>query len=317
MDDNTTLVGATSYTKLQEILQRTYNHIEEHLINLEMAINREKTQLTIMSNNKEEQNISIKAGDKIIQHQSSLKVLGFRFGENGKMDDFLWKGENSLVRGLKTKTSMLRIIKPYVNKEQLANIGNMVINSAILYAAPLWAQTGAGNINKIQVAQTKAARQILWCGRTKKDKITHRQDSLDQVGWLNVQQLLDMATINLVKKASKNESSTGINSMFSCNNNNNNKRTNEQNKVRTESTTKRKTTNILERGSSLFNSLPNNLRTKMSTHKFKFELKNHIKEHNHLPRNSPKKRKKQPTKPSQVWGLTNHPTTTSPPQLNM
>ena len=46
VDDNTVMVGAPTYDQLKELLQTTYNKPEEHPIKLEMAINREKTQLT-------------------------------------------------------------------------------------------------------------------------------------------------------------------------------------------------------------------------------------------------------------------------------
>ena len=179
---------------------------------------------------------------------------------------------------------MLRIIKPYVSINQLTNIGNMILNSAILYAAPLWAQTGTVNLNKIQVAQTKAAKQLLWSGRTKKNQITHRQETLDKAGWMNVQQLTNSATINLIRKAANNESSTGINSMFNYNSNNN-IRPNMRNKIKTEPTTRRRTPNILERGTQLFNQLPNELRERMSNHKFKSKLKEHSIDHDRLPNN--------------------------------
>ena len=284
VDDNTVMVGAQNYEELKKLLQTTYNKLEEHLIKLEMAINREKTQLTIMGKSLEGNKITIIAGEKQIQHQPSLQVLGFTFCEDGRMDEYLWKGNNNLIRSLRSKTSMLRIIKPYVSINQLTNIGNMILNSAILYAAPLWAQTGTVNLNKIQVAQTKAAKQLLWCGRTKKNQITHRQETLDKAGWMNVQQLTNSATINLIRKAANNESSTGINSMFNYNSNNN-IRPNMRNKIKTEPTTRRRTPNILERGTQLFNQLPNELRERMSNHKFKSKLKEHSIDHDRLPNN--------------------------------
>ena len=70
-------VAASSNARLKILLQTTYLKLERHLICLEMAINREKTQLTIMCPNQEGREITITAGEKKIKHQQSLKVLGF------------------------------------------------------------------------------------------------------------------------------------------------------------------------------------------------------------------------------------------------
>ena len=147
-------------------------------------------------------------------HQKTLKILGFLFNEDRKMDEFIWRGEGNLVRSIRKKQSMLRVIKPYTNPEQLSIIANAVVNSQILYLAPLWSMTTRANIDKIQVAQTKVARQILWSRRTKRQNKPHRQDVINQLSWLNVDQLEKSATIQIVRKSAMNRSTVKINDMF-------------------------------------------------------------------------------------------------------
>ena len=101
-----------------------------------------------------------------------------------------------------------------VTTNQLANIGSMTINSLILYAVPLWSLTGSINISRIQTAQIKAAKQILWTKRKSFKMTEYRQDILDKVEWLNVVQLTQQATINLVRRATKGSVSEGIKKMF-------------------------------------------------------------------------------------------------------
>ena len=91
-----------------------------------MAINREKTQMTIMCPHGEGREITIVAGEKTISHQTTLKILGFRFGEDGKMDNHLWKGEDNMIRSIRIKSSIIQVIKPYITPERLANIGGMI-----------------------------------------------------------------------------------------------------------------------------------------------------------------------------------------------
>ena len=283
VDDTSVLVAASTNARLKILLQNTYLKLERHLICLEMAINREKTQLTIMCPNEEGREITITAGEKKIKHQQSLTILGFQFAEDGKMDTYLWKGESNLTRAIRIKVSMMRVIKPFVSQKQLANIGNMVINSQILYMAPLWALTSQGNIEMIQKAQTKAARQLTWTRRIKYTEKIHRQDLMEKIGWLNVRQMLDQSTVNLVKKAAVNRASQEINNMFNLKENGNRRKA-QQFLIETENTTKRKGINILEQGKRIFNQLPIEMRNNtMNDYQFKKELKLHTKEHNLLP----------------------------------
>ena len=199
------------------------------------------------------------------------------------MDTYLWKGESNLTRAIRIKVSMMRVIKPFVSQKQLANIGNMVINSQILYMAPLWALTSQGNIEMIQKAQTKAARQLTWTRRIKYTEKIHRQDLMEKIGWLNVRQMLDQSTVNLVKKAAVNRASQEINNMFNLKENGNRRKA-QQFIIETENTTKRKGINILEQGKRIFNQLPIEMRNNtMNDYQFKKELKLHTKEHNLLP----------------------------------
>ena len=124
---------------------------------------------------KQGKQITIEAGGQNIKHQPSLRVLGFDFAEDGRMDTYIWKGTDNLLRSIQTKTSMVRAVKPYTSQEQLAYITNSTLNSQILYVAPLWSQTGENNIKKIQAAQTRAARLMVWSQRTRKIELEHRQ----------------------------------------------------------------------------------------------------------------------------------------------
>ena len=97
---------------------------------------------------------------------------------------------------------MLRVLKPYKQKSQ------------ITYLAPLWNLASRGNKNKVQTAQIKAARQLTWTKGAHNVQKSHRQDLLTSLGWMNIDQILNQATIQLVKKAATNQSSAAINRMY-------------------------------------------------------------------------------------------------------
>ena len=284
VDDTTALMAAQNNAQLKILIQTTFNNIESHLIDLGMAINQSKTQLTIMNPNKEGREITLEAGNQTITHQESLTVLGFQFSETGKMDNQIWKGTNNIIRSIRTKASMLRVIKPYTTTNQLALIANATVNSTILYVAPLWAQTGDNNIQRIQAAQTRIARLIFWKQRKRRTELEHRQVLFERLGWLNTTQLCNQATIQIVVKAINNKSSEEINHMFSWNNNGQ-KREQHNFLATTENTTKRKGPNLLDRGRDLFNRLPLDLRNNsLKPIKLKKELKSYILDNNQLTR---------------------------------
>ena len=112
--------------------------------------------------------------------------------------------------------------------------------------------------------------------------IDHRQDILDRIKWLNVVQLTQQATINLVRRSTRGTVSAGINKMFFIKKNET-KRKVLQNLVQTEKLTHRKVINIREKGSKLFNLLPHELRENMSDYKFKKELRFYTQHTNLLP----------------------------------
>ena len=70
-----------------------FNNLHHHLVNLGMAINTTKTQLLIFNPDKQGKQITIDANGTPIGHQKTLRVLGFNFSEDAKMDQQIWKGE--------------------------------------------------------------------------------------------------------------------------------------------------------------------------------------------------------------------------------
>ena len=131
IDDTTALVSARNYIDLTARLQETFDKIEEHLIELGMAINASKTQMMVFNPDSMGRNVAIEAGGKIIPHQNTLKILGFTFSQDAKMDEYIWKGNNNLIRSIHSKIFIIRVIKPFTSETQLANIGNLTINSQI------------------------------------------------------------------------------------------------------------------------------------------------------------------------------------------
>ena len=276
VDDTTGLAAAKDNESLQKILQQLYDKIEKHLQNLGMAINPEKTQVTVLNPDKEGKEVFIMAAGKIIKHQPKLTVLGFSFHEDRKMDEHLWRGENNLIKSLRSQQSMLRVIKPYTTKIQLGKIANAVVNSKITYLAPLWSLTSEANKERVQSAQTKILRQLNWTRRKSYKDKCHRQSLFEEWKWPNVEQLCRISTIQIVRKSALNMSTEELNSFYNFRNNDTCRLENSF-KIYTEKTTKRSATNILDKGRLYYNELPTDLRnTSLSQKLFKLKLKAHV-----------------------------------------
>ena len=175
-----------------------------------MVINAAKTQIMIINPPKEEppeQINSIIIENNIIQHQKTIRILGFNLSEDLSMDNQIWAGEKNVIKSMNSKIALLKTIKPYLSTEALGHIGSGLINSTILYGAPVWGFTTIKNLDMIQKVQTKAARLIMSKGWQKNKKKAHRQDTLDLLKWPNTKQIVTSAILNLTKKAIDQKSS--------------------------------------------------------------------------------------------------------------
>ena len=108
-----------------------------------------------------------------------------------KFDSHLWAGKDSMTKSLNQKIALLKNIKPFITQKALAQVGASLINSSILYAAPVWGATTKANIQKIQSLQTIVGKA--WQRNKNKQ---HRQELLDELNWPNVTQIIYSALLN-------------------------------------------------------------------------------------------------------------------------
>ena len=272
VDDLTIVAKATTTEGLQLEVQRIFHQVESYLTKLGMVINRDKTQLTVMTRNSEEKQIRIQAGNNIIYHQDEMRILGVTISCTMGFDGHIWKGNTNMIKSINVKSSMVKSLKQFVIPSKLAMIGNAVINSTISYAAPIWAGTTSKNIQMIQRAQIKAAKNLAgW--KMNLGLNEHRQETLDRLQWPNVMQLVNSATLNMTKRAIVSESSDKINRYF-LENQARNPRGNKGDYIKHRGRMSRNGKSLIERATVLFNNLNMELRdNNLSSKKFKMLLK--------------------------------------------
>ena len=157
--------------------------------------------------------LDVELEDTTIQHQKLIKILGITIGEDMGFDEHIWKGKTSITKSLHYKSSLIRTLKPFLPFHLLSQVGNAIINSTIQYCAPIWGPSSAGNRAKVQKAQIRAARIVTgkW---SREGRICHRQELLSKMNWPNIDQMVTIATMNLMKEAMTGHSSEGLNSLF-------------------------------------------------------------------------------------------------------
>ena len=197
VDDISILARAKTIPKLLKQLKSDYTKISEYLINHRMAINANKTQLMVLLPPKDKENLTITLEDNVIKHQDDIKVLGVTLSSNMKFDTHLCTGKKNVTQAINAKISLLKTLKPFISPKALALVGASLINSTILYAAPLWGSTTKTNLAKIQKAQTRAARVIKGRAWHRPKTKQHRQQLLDEMNWPNVEQIIKSSTANL------------------------------------------------------------------------------------------------------------------------
>ena len=212
VDDDTMIVRGKDINQLIANITSDYKNTRSFLINHRMVINDQKTQMMIINPRKDDIQTVDLNGNRIT-HQETIKILGMTLNQDLKWDSHLWKGSGHMARSIQVKSSLIKVIKPFIPEKMLFRVGQALINSTILYAAPIWGATTEENRNRVQAAQTRAAR-IATGEWNRKGKKSHRQQLLDRIGWLNVNQLIATSTLNLLKKSTHNETSFGLKKLF-------------------------------------------------------------------------------------------------------
>ena len=212
VDDLNVVAKGRTLLELKENIEDDLKRLETYLIDHKMVINTGKTQLMLINTKTEDSPFKVTINGQDIEHQEVMKILGITLSSDLKFDHHIWKGNQNMVKSVGFKISVLKTLKPFLPTKILAAVGNALVNSTIMYGAPLWGGTTSANIAKLQSAQVKAGRAITGSGP--KMKRTHRQQMFNQLNWPNVTQLIYASTLNLAKRGIEKKSSEGINNLF-------------------------------------------------------------------------------------------------------
>ena len=273
------VVRADSHEELLVKINKEFINLQTYLEDHHMKINANKTQVMFINNQTE---TPVIIGNTNVKPQQNIKILGLNISNDLKQNHQIWEGPKSVVRALNSKTQMIRGLRHLIPQKALAQVAGSLVNSTLLYGAPVWGATTTANIDRLQKAQMKAARAAYTTG--KRGKITHRQDILDSLCWPNVKQIIMTSTLNLLKSISKNESSHGLINSFSISNPKNPRSATGQ-RIDHKGPKNRTNTSFSTNSCMMHNLLPVNLKDKeISTKTFKQQIKLYSRTVNRLPK---------------------------------
>ena len=117
------------------------NMMKDYYTSNKLKINIDKTQIMLVGN-KEKTNGNIMVEDKLIENKPSMKILGTIFSEDGKFNNNVTIGTNSLLTQIKRRSSaIIRIAKSYDIKFKSQLIHALLLGK-IRYNIQTW-----GNVN--------------------------------------------------------------------------------------------------------------------------------------------------------------------------
>ena len=276
VDDHTSVVSGNTEEELLKNIQQEFIRIKTYLTEHKMQINPEKTQLMFLSPTESQKNKVIPIDGASLTHQNQIRILGMNISSDLKWDYHIKHGTANMLKSINAKNALIRSVRGLIPVNALGMIANNLINSTILYGAPIWAATSQENLDLIQKSQIRAARLVI-NQKWQKGKKSHRQNLLNKLNWPNVRQIIQSATLKLVHRATKLNISAGIISMF--------KiitpripRGNPTYTIRHNGNCKRSANNFTAFATATFNSLPPYLRCPSLTNKkFKKAIKSYTR----------------------------------------
>ena len=136
-------------------------------------------------------------GVPLVEDSSKCEMLlGCKIKSNLKWSDQVSYLSSRLVKRL-TALNYLKFICPFKIRKQITE---SMFNGILKYCLPLFGGMNVGEIRNLQLLQNKSARLV--CRAPSR---AHRQDLLEKLSWLNVNQQISYQTLLLIGKIRRNK----------------------------------------------------------------------------------------------------------------
>ena len=279
-DDTTYSCSSSDPDILSEKLTTKYKVIADFMVSNRLKLNDDKTHLMVMTTSKARRKmdpsnlVSITTPTEIILPSTCEKLLGCYIHQDMKWSEHLQDNEDNLMRSLSTRLGALKLLGRVASFKNRKMIADGILISKLSYLIALWGGCSSYLMKSLQIIQNKAARVV-----TKLDWSTPTKDLLKQCGWLSVNQLAVYHSVLMVHKVMQTKSPAYLYSMF-----------NSQYRYRTRQCDSGIIKNMTcphltlssksfkYQSSGHYNSIPKNIRAAQSLPRFKWLVKEWIKE---------------------------------------
>ena len=250
------------------------------MTNNKLILNSDKTHLMVMTSTKKHSiyhdfGIYLDTGSEIILPQSEEKLLGALVSNCLNWNSHIRNNSKSLITALTSRVNALSKVCEYSSFKSRKMVANGVFMSYLSYLMPLYGGCPEYLLNSLQILQNRAARLV-----TKSDWYTSSAVMLQQVGWLNVHQLIVYHSLVLIYKTRQEKKPVYLYEKI-CTPFSVNTRLANSNGIRNDVKAKSNIAkqSFLPRTISQWNGLPPEVRTIASLQKFKLSLRQWVKLH--------------------------------------
>ena len=143
--------------------------------------------------------LNLQMGDKVIEQEDTVKVLGVVLGQDEKYKEYLVNGKNSVMKFLTTRHNMLKMLAKHADLKTRKALAEGLILSKINYCISLWGTTNDTIMQKLHVFVNDVVRTVFGIGR---NRFQHMEPLYKKLKWLTVRQtLLYHDTITIHRKS--------------------------------------------------------------------------------------------------------------------
>ena len=149
--------------------------------------------------------LSLSIGEELISSVAETKYLGLQ------VDQYLsWDQHILLITKQISKViGMLQYVKQYLPLKIIQTMYTSLIEPYFKYCCPVWGWIGTTTLQKLQKLQNRAARVA-----TKSCFDAPSESLIQHLGWLTIEQLIELETAKVVYKALHNEAPPYMNELF-------------------------------------------------------------------------------------------------------
>ena len=162
-DDTNARITLTGDNKSnQERIQQKAAEMQTYMDAHHLKFNSEKTQLLIKKKgiNDTHSELSLTMKGKKINQSESVKVLEIVIGQYEKYEEYLVKGEKSMLKFMNKHLNMLKLLSRHADFKTRKSLAEGLILSKVGYCISLWGTTTNGILDKIQKVQNKVVRAV-------------------------------------------------------------------------------------------------------------------------------------------------------------